>query len=269
LSGSGLLHYALGNHTPLQWRSGSTASNVQLGLVISGGVLNIGSTVSFQSKVTIYGGTLFLHNSSVVNCNGGLTVSNGSLSTFTGYSGSFASLNIKTSVDWAGGSFGGVSRFLNIQVQGVMILTASSTRQLLTNCNMTVDFSGNDNLEWRDGNVEISAGSFLINNRMFLIIGGQVLGGGCSFFNKDPFGVVEKSMGAMSTIQCTFFNYNNVRVLSSTLLIEGVTHMLAGSTVTVEGGGVLHSAAQMSFASLATLSGSGKFHVKWFCFSEL
>jgi hypothetical protein len=58
-------------------------------------------------------------------------------------------------------------------------------------------------------------------------------------------------------------------VLSSTLLIEGVTHMLAGSTVTVEGGGVLHSAAQMSFASLATLSGSGKFHVKWFCFSEL
>ncbi len=79
-----MLHYALGNHTPLQWRSGSTASNVQLGLVISGGVLNIGSTVSFQSKVTIYGGTLFLHNSSVVNCNGGLTVSNGNLYTFTG-----------------------------------------------------------------------------------------------------------------------------------------------------------------------------------------
>jgi hypothetical protein len=60
---------------------------------------------------------------------------------------------------------------------------------------MTVDFSGNDNLEWRDGNVEISAGSFLINNRMFLIIGGQVLGGGCSFFNKDPFGVVENPWG--------------------------------------------------------------------------
>jgi hypothetical protein len=91
---------------------------VQLGLVISGGVLNIGSTVSFQSKVTIYGGTLFLHNSSVVNCNGGLTVSNGSLSTFTGYSGSFASLNIKTSVDWAGGSFGGVSRFFEYPSSG-------------------------------------------------------------------------------------------------------------------------------------------------------